>query len=477
MSDPIGTVLAHGRASWRKLRRAGTNAARSWRSSRKTERSPQAKRGSLTRHLLPVGAIATTFVLIALLYLGYDLAKGRASPCEAIFQETSLGLKTKISFLKTAGELEIGREQLTDLDERAQMTALSLKTCCTVLDAGRLDPEQFLQCKGSARAYEASLSDIANLVRQAVKDGISTSSIAASAAPPAVPASLKQQIDTEVKSAQQVSRDFNQKVVAVRHEQALATLETTPPQSVPVEAQEREPNDDALSTNEIKLGTWITASIDSGKDADYFTFTSPETHRDWLRIELQNRSTTLEPRLELFDAEKASLGSSYKPTPGADLTYSFVAEPTTRYVVRASNTYGSSTGVYLMRVVATKSYDAQEPNDDILHARPIALSAPIAANIMDKYDVDYFAITAGKSGASLIASVKNRSTTLQPEIALFRADKALVGTQTNTTPGGDVSYTFKVAPNATYYLRVRDTYSSASGDYTLTVAEGPPGDG
>lgn len=73
--------------------------------------------------------------------------------------------------------------------------------------------------------------------------------------------------------------------------------------------------------------------------------------------------------------------------------------------------------------------------------------------------------------------MKNRSTTLQPEIALFRADKALVGTQTNTTPGGDVSYTFKVAPNATYYLRVRDTYSSASGDYTLTVAEGPPGDG
>ena len=56
----------------------------------------------------------------------------------------------------------------------------------------------------------------------------------------------------------------------MRHEQALATLETTPPQSVPIEAQEREPNDDALATNKIKLGTWITASIGSGKDADYF---------------------------------------------------------------------------------------------------------------------------------------------------------------------------------------------------------------
>ncbi len=431
----------------------------------------------MTPHLLPVGAIASAFALIALIYLGYDLAKAKVAPCEAIFQETSLGLKTKISFLKSEGELEIGHEQLTELDERAQMTALNLKTCCTVLDAGRLDPEQFLQCKGSARAYEASLSDIANLVRQAVKEGLTTSSIAAGATPPPVPASLKQQIDTEVKSAQQVSREFNKAVVAVRHEQALATLETKIPQSVPVEAQEREPNDDPLAINEIKLGTWITASIDSGKDADYFAFTSPETHRDRLRVEVQNRSATLEPRLELFDAEKTSLGANHKPTAGADLTYAFVAEPATRYVVRASNAYGNSTGVYLMRVVATRAYDAQEPNDDILHARSIGVAAPVAANIMDRNDVDFFAITAGKSEATLIASVKNRSTTLQPELAIYRADKALLGTQANATPGGDTSYAFKVAPNETYYLRVRDHYSSAAGDYTLILAERPPGDG
>jgi hypothetical protein len=246
--------------------------------------------------------------------------------------------------------------------------------------------------------------------------------------------------ETEVGSAQQLSRDFNHAVVAVRHEQALATLATTVPQSVPIEAQEREPNDDALATNEIKLGMWITASIGSGKDADYFAFTSPEMHRDWLRIELQNRSTTLEPRLELFDAEKTSLGSAYKSTPGADLTYAFVAEPATRYVVRASNAYGSSTGVYLMRVVATKSYDALEPNDDILYAKPIGVAAPVLANIMDKNDLDFFAVTAGKSEGTLVASVKNRSTTLQPEIALYGANKTLLGTQNNTTPGGDAAY-------------------------------------
>jgi hypothetical protein len=132
--------------------------------------------------------------------------------------------------------------------------------------------------------------------------------------------------------------------------------------------------------------------------------------------------------------------------------------------------------VYLMRVVATKSYDALEPNDDILYAKPIGVAAPVLANIMDKNDLDFFAVTAGKSEGTLVASVKNRSTTLQPEIALYGANKTLLGTQNNTTPGGDAAYTFKVAPNATYYLRVRDVYGSAAGDYTLTVAEGPRGD-
>ncbi len=208
----------------------------------------------------PSARWAAALALLAVVYLGYDLAKGRLSPCEAVYQQTSVGLSTRISFLKTEGELQIGREQLTDLDERAQMAALNLKTCCTVLDAGRLDPEQFLQCKGSARAYEARLADIADLVRKAVKEGITTSSIAANATPPPAPPQIKEKIDSEVAAAKEISRDFNREVVAVRKAQALETLKATPPRHVTIEAQESEPNDDGLATNEIELGTWITGS-------------------------------------------------------------------------------------------------------------------------------------------------------------------------------------------------------------------------
>ena len=430
---------------------------------------------SIPRTVIHIAATGATLALLAVVYLGYDVAKGRLSPCEAIFQETSVGLSTRIRFLKTEGALQIGRERLTDLDERAQMAALNLKTCCTVLDAGRLDPEQFLQCKGSTRAYAARLADIADLVRKAVKDGMTTSAIATSAAPS--PAAKQQRIDSEIAAAQEISRTFNREVVAVRKAQALETLKSTPPRNVAIEARESEPNDDALTTNEIKLGTWITASIGAAKDADYFAFITPATYRDQIRIELQNRSTTLEPRLEVFNHEKTSLGSVQKTTQGADVVYAFVGAPATSYIVRVSNYYGQSVGVYLLRVVARRAYDAYEPNDDILTAKTIALAEPIAADVMDKDDVDYFAIAAGAKDGILRARVQNRSVTLQPEVAVYDSSKALIGSKSNTTPGGDASFSFKAKANATYYVRVRDYYSSAAGAYTLSVARGVPGDG
>lgn len=443
--------------------------------SEQTSRKPTAK-SRLARYLIPIGSMAAGLSLIAIVYLGYDLAKGSISPCEAVFQESSVGLKTKISFLKTEGELEIGREQLAELSERAQMTALNLKTCCTVLDAGRVDPEQFLQCKGSVRSYEARLDDIAELVRTAVREGISTGSVATTAATaaPAPPAQVQAKIAEEVAEAKKISRDFNKQVVEVRKEQALETLKATPPQNVTIEAQESEPNSDLLTTNGLTLDTWVTASIGDGKDNDYFVFTTPKTHRDWIRIELQNRSTTLEPRIRLYDAKKVSLGDRYTTTSGADLAYDFVGAPDTTYIARVSNYYGENPGVYLLRVVATKAYDSFEPNDDILHAGSIAIGDEVKAGIMDGGDGDYYRIVAGDEAASMLIKVANTSTTLRPQITLYDANKAQVGSQYNATSGGDSSYAFNAAPKATYYIRVRDYYGEQPGTYTLSVNEAHP---
>ena len=453
----------------------------------KTPASP-ARRSLFARSAIPIGTMAGALSMIAIVYLGYDLAKGELAPCEAIFQQTSVGLSTRISFLKTEGELQIGRDTLTELDDRGKMAALNLKTCCTVLDAGRLDPEQFLQCKGQARAYESRVADIVALVRTAVKESITTGAIAASASTPATPSgaaavpagavpSITAEIEKEVEAARNVSRDFNTQLVQVRKEQALERLEATPPKHVTIEAQEREPNNNALTTNVIELGKWVTGSIGAGGDSDYFTFTTPGTQRDWIRMELQNGSTTLEPRMRLYDAEKTAIGDQYKTTSGADLRYGFVSPPGTKYIVRVSNYYGKSSGVYLMRVLATEAYDAHEPNEDILHAKQISVGMPVKASIMDGGDGDYFKFTTGGKEGAMVIMVANLSTTLRPQITLFDANKTNLGQHENTTSGGDVSYPIVAKPKSTYYVRVRDYYGKTAGDYTLTVTDSPPGDG
>jgi hypothetical protein len=153
-----------------------------------------------------------------------------------------------------------------------------------------------------------------------------------------------------------------------KKEQALQSLQAAPPSHVALDATELEPNDDILHTNLIELGKLVRAANSTQKDSDLYTFTTPAIYRDWIRVEPQNLSTTLEFNLELFDATKNSLGSTHNTTPGGDLSYDFVAQPSSTFTVRVSNYYGQSTGVYLIRVAAEKAYDAYDPKYDILSA-------------------------------------------------------------------------------------------------------------
>ncbi len=423
--------------------------------------------------LAPTGGIVAALALLAAVYLGYDVVKGRVSPCESIFQETSIGLSTRIGFLKTEGEIEIGREAVTELDERAQMTALNLKTCCTVLDAGRIDPEQFLQCKAKARAYDSRLEEIADLVETAL-EAKSTETASTSASAPVVTAAVAHtapdpKIVKAVEEARDVSRELNKTVVEVRAQQALAALEAAPVIHVEVDAAEREPNDDVLRANIIEPGKLVTAAIGAPADFDFYTFTTPEKYRDWIRIEVQNQSTTLEPALELFDAAKASLGTVRNTTAGGDVVYEFVAPPKAKFTVRAANYYGKSTGVYLIRVVAAKAYDAHEPNDDILNAAAISEGTAVKAKIMDKDDVDIFHVEgAGDAERPVVVKIANASTTLHPNVVVYDDSKTEIGSSRNTTAGGDLTLPVKALKGG-LYVRVSDYYAQSGGDYTLTV--------
>ena len=123
---------------------------------------------TLRRGLIALAALVGALMVPTVLYFGYDLLRSYVSPCDSIFEQTATSLETEIKFLKTEGKIVLGKEQLTELSERAQMTAINLEGCCQVLDAGKLNPEQFLQCKQSARQYEGDLKNVVTLVEQAL---------------------------------------------------------------------------------------------------------------------------------------------------------------------------------------------------------------------------------------------------------------------------------------------------------------------
>lgn len=410
----------------------------------------------LWKVFLPLTGITVALLLFAVVYLGYDLVKGKVSPCESIFQQASAGLTTKIEFLKAKGEIKLGAAKVAELSDRAQVAALSLKTCCTVLDAGRINPEQFLECKAKTRTYDERVEDVVEIVRTRLSGG-------------AVAAAPAEDLSAAVGKASAASRELNKQVTQVVTEQELKALKAVPANRRAIDAAEREPNDDALNANLIELGKTVQAAIGAEGDADVFTFTAPPTYRDWIKINVENRSTTLHPHIDLLDAAKANIGGASNTTAGGDVSYEFVATPGATYSARIASHYGSSLGVYFVSVAATKAYDAFEPNDTILTAHKIAEGAPVKAAIMDKNDIDFFVIPGAASERTMTVTLANGSAALHPSLVIYDATKTQIGSQYNSTAGGDVTYTFK-APKGPIYVRVSDHYSGDAGAYTLTVA-------
>ena len=123
--------------------------------------------GHVTRRT--AAGLGGMIVLIILGYLGYDLMKGIVSPCETIYEQTATRLGTKVEFLQSKGEIHVGKEQLQALPEAAQVMALNLKTCCVVLNEGKLDADEFLQCRTAAQNYESKIDSAVEIVEEAAK--------------------------------------------------------------------------------------------------------------------------------------------------------------------------------------------------------------------------------------------------------------------------------------------------------------------
>lgn len=130
--------------------------------ARRRGEAPRPVRGSRRPGLILVGSmVAIMAVLLP--------SRGLRSPCESIVSKTAGQLQVQVKGLQTEGELVLGAAKIQDLSELAQVTALRLKTCCIVLEAGKISAEQFQQCQQTHAAYRGHMEELMSLVREATR--------------------------------------------------------------------------------------------------------------------------------------------------------------------------------------------------------------------------------------------------------------------------------------------------------------------
>ncbi len=106
-----------------------------------------------------------------------------------------------------------------------------------------------------------------------------------------------------------------------------------------------EPNDQIFSASKIATGQPVEANIMDAQDTDFYSFVSPRTGT--VRIEIQNRSTSLIPAIETFTTDTRHSGFGPDVTnPGAGLQHTMPVKENEVYYVRVwshSDTAGGYT--------------------------------------------------------------------------------------------------------------------------------------
>jgi hypothetical protein len=103
--------------------------------------------------------VATSFMII--------LRPGGS--CEKVFQQTAPKLEAHLKIIKQTGSLVISHQQIQKVSDSAQKVGLHLKTCCFVLEGGKLNPAQFQQCIDKASAYDRQIALVAQRLTEAAE--------------------------------------------------------------------------------------------------------------------------------------------------------------------------------------------------------------------------------------------------------------------------------------------------------------------
>lgn len=402
-----------------------------------------------------VAIVAGAVVVIVLAYFWYDL---NLSPCARISEEVTPSLRANLDLIGKKGEFFLGKRKVEDLSDESQRYVANLRACCGVLQGGKLGADQFLQCKSDAKQHETQVAQIASVINEAQAAQAQGQSEA-----------VKQKIETAdrlTKELHEKSAQFAQKIAQLSPDSgpSASSKNTGSPEG----ASEREPNNDAFNANRVSMGATIAGEIAPADDQDWFVFRADTKLRDWLDVKLSNHSTTLQPCLSLYDANKILLHNQCSGNAGADLGIARVVEPGKDYFVVVYSYSGSAAGTYAFSMTARKAYDAYEPNNDIFSAKPISRGKAIEANIMADGEQDWY-VVQGFAGKQLNARLENRSTLLQPCLSLYDSNRTHIADQCAGNASANVALSQPVDSGKDYYVAVWAYSNRTAGDYRLSI--------
>jgi hypothetical protein len=130
--------------------------------SERTQTSPTQQNDAGSSWRLGVTIRAVGVVVIVALFIYYVMP--HPGPCDNIFEQTAPKLDTTVHFLKTDGEIVIGRDKVQELAESSQRIGILCKTCCIAQQNGKISAVQFQDCLNTTKSYETQVLQVASSV-------------------------------------------------------------------------------------------------------------------------------------------------------------------------------------------------------------------------------------------------------------------------------------------------------------------------
>jgi len=361
-------------------------------------------------------------------------------------------VEAHLEIIKNKGAFAVHHEKIQELSESAQKVGLHLKTCCAVLEGGRLNPEQFKQCLDKVSAYDKQIVFITQQVTEAeqAREQGATDVVQNKIA----------NIDQAIQTATNTAENFVRQVEQIRPPETAQEPAIGKGRTI---SSETEPNNTAAQATELRLSGEIIGEVSTREDPDYYKLVTTKQLRDRVKLKLHNLSESLRPSLTLYNQNKSKMKAEYDHTYGADIELWFTAESGTYYFVQVSP--WDSTGKYKLIAEHQNAHDAFEPNDNAEMATTLSPEKALTANIMDEQDPDWYKFRA--PGATVRVRLQNRSTTLRPSVTIYDENRSKILTKYDSTHGSSLDFTFDSTPGKEYFIHVApwDTL----GSYQLTV--------